>query len=138
MTMKGRCFCGAVRFELTAAVQNVYYCHCRDCQYLSGSAFQVLGIVQRGGLKLQAGRLTAFRHPTEDGSELTRHFCSTCGTPIYNNSSRFDDIHMFSVSTLDDADRLRPDFEIWTRSKCAYAQIEPGIRSHARGAMDGD
>ena len=136
MSKKGQCFCGAVRYSLSAPIQNVYYCHCRDCQYLSCSAFQVLGIVPRGALVLEAGELTAYRHPTEDGSELTRHFCATCGTPIYNDSSRFDEIHMFSISTLDDTGSIRPDFEIWTRSKCAYADIDPGIRSHARGAMD--
>ncbi len=136
MTMEGRCFCGEIRYRLTAPVQDAYYCHCRDCQYLSGSAFQVLGIVARGELKLLRGKPAAFRHPTEDGSELTRYFCPKCGTPIYNDSSRFDDIHMFSVSTLDDSSAIRPAFEIWARSKCAFAHIETQIRSFQRGAMD--
>ncbi len=134
--MEGQCFCGAVRYRLTAPMQDAYYCHCHDCQSLSGSAFQVLGIVSRGALKLLAGKPAAFTHPTEDGSELTRYFCPTCGSPIYNDSSRFDDIHMFAVTTLDDTSSIQPGFEIWTRSKCAFARIDPQIRSFTRGAMD--
>ena len=135
--MKGRCFCGAVGYELTAPIQDVYYCHCRDCQRLSGSAFHVLGIVEQGGLNV-TGEVRSYTHPTEDGAALTRHFCPVCGTPVYNHSSRFTDIHMFTIHTLEDPESVKASFEIWTRSKSRHARIKPGITGYPRGAMDGD
>src|SRR4249920_2067160 len=40
----GGCQCGKIRYEITAAPQLVYTCHCTDCQRLTSSAFS-MGIV---------------------------------------------------------------------------------------------
>jgi len=61
--MKGRCFCGFVEYELTSPIQDSYYCHCRDCQYMSGSSFRVLGIVGSDSLDFKSGELSEFGKP---------------------------------------------------------------------------
>ncbi len=135
--MKGKCFCGAVKYELTSQPQDAYYCHCRDCQYLSGSLFHVLGIVDRGSINLISGELSEYRHYAQDGSGMTREFCSNCGTPLFVTSTRFEDIQMFTVSTLNEPEKVIPSFEIWTTSKVSWANIQPGIDSFPHGALDG-
>ena len=134
--MKGRCFCGSVRYKLISPPQEAYYCHCRDCQYLSGSPFHVLGIVDLGSIEIISGEISEFRHQAQDGSGMKREFCSRCGTPLFVTSTRFEDIQMFTVNTLDDPDQVVPSFEIWTTSKVAWANIEPGIKSFPHGALD--
>ena len=37
----GGCQCGKIRYEITEAPQQVYACHCRDCQRLTSSAFSM-------------------------------------------------------------------------------------------------
>jgi len=135
--MKGRCFCGAVKYQLTSQPQDSYYCHCRDCQYLSGSPFHVLGIVGRGSIDLITGELSEYKHSAQDGSRMTREFCTKCGTPLFITSSRFEDIQMFTVNTLDEPESVKPSFEIWNTSKVSWANIEPGINSYPHGALDG-
>lgn len=135
--MKGKCFCGAAEYELTAHLKDAYYCHCRDCQYLSGSAFHVLGIVARGSIELISGELTEYKHTAQDGSGMTREFCKICGTPLFVTSTRFEDIQMFTVNTLDKPDKVIPSFEIWTSSKVSWASIPQGINSYPHGALDG-
>ncbi len=135
--MKGKCFCGAVEYELTSQPQDAYYCHCRDCQYLSGSPFHVLGIVERGSINLISGELSEYKHFAQDGSEMSREFCSNCGTPLFVTSTRFEDIQMFIVNTLDEPEKVKPSFEIWTTSKVSWANIQPGIDSFPHGALDG-
>ena len=135
--MQGQCFCGAVRYRLRTPPQSAYYCHCRDCQYLAGAPFHVLAVVDSDAVELLSGELHAYRHSTQDGSELTRESCRVCGTPLFNTSTRWDDIRMISVSSLDDPEAVSPSFEIWTRSQRSWAHIEPGIDSHPYGALDG-
>ncbi len=137
ITMKGRCFCGSVEYELTSPIQDSYYCHCRDCQYMSGSSFRVLGIVGSDSLDFKSGELSEFEHKTQDGSVMKRYFCPRCGTPLYNTSTRFRDIQMLCVNTLDEPEAVKPSMEIWTTSKVTWAHIDPDIMSHPYGALDG-
>jgi len=135
--MKGRCFCGEILYRLSSPPQEAYYCHCRDCQYLSGSPFHVLAIVKRGSIELISGATSKHQHKTQDGSDMTREFCSKCGTPLFLSSSRFNDIQMFTVNSLDDPEAIKPSYQIWTTSKVSWTEIDPKITSHAHGALDG-
>ena len=134
--MKGGCFCGAVRYELIRPPKEAYYCHCRDCQYLSGSSYHVLGVVERNTLKLLSGELSEYSYVTHDGSGLKRETCKKCGSPLFVTSSSFEDIQMFTVSTLDEPESMKPSFEIWTCSKVSWANIQGEISSFTRGAFD--
>jgi len=134
--MRGNCFCGSVSYELSSKPKQVYYCHCRDCQMLSGSAFHVLGVTQRRSIVKLAGELTTFSHPTASGSVMHREFCPKCGTPLFLKSSRFPDIQMFTVSALEQPDALQPSFEIWTSSKLPWSVIAEELKSFVHGADD--
>ena len=136
--MQGRCFCGTIRYQLNSPPKATYYCHCRDCQYLAGAPFHLLAVIDRNALERQSGDPSAHRHATQDGSEMTREFCAQCGTPLFLSSSRWDEISMLSVLSLDNPEVLEPDFEIWTRSKSSLAQIPDDIDSHLYGAQDGE
>ena len=109
--MKGGCFCGAVRYELIRPPKEAYYCHCRDCQYLSGSSYHVLGVVERNTLKLLSGELSEYSYVTHDGSGLKRETCKKCGSPLFVTSSSFEDIQMFTVSTLDEPESMKPSLK---------------------------
>lgn len=127
--MKGHCFCGAVKYSLKSEIRDAYYCHCRDCQYMSGSAFHALGIADKEHFKIDSGVPAKFTHKTQDGSDLTRTFCSVCGTPLFNISSRFEEIVMFTLNTLDNPESVKPSFQIWTTSKVSWADIDSIIKT---------
>lgn len=97
----------------------------------------MLGIVERGSIDLISGDLSEFEHRAQDGSGMTREFCSKCGTPLFVTSSRFQDIQMFILSTLDEPDAIAPSFEIWTNSKVSWANINSDLKSFPHGALDG-
>jgi hypothetical protein len=56
---------------------------------------------------------------------------------MFVTSTRFEDIQMFTVSTLDEPESVKPSFEIWTTSKVSWANIQPEIDSFPQGAQDG-
>ena len=134
--MKGRCLCGSVQYELTARPQDVYYCHCRDCQILSGSAFHVLGIVERDSINILSGEIARYQHTTDSGFTMTREFCPECGTPLFVRSTRFPEVEMFTVSALEEPESVEPSFQIWSASKISWSTIDVELRSFPHGALD--
>ena len=135
--MKGGCCCGSVQYNLLTALQGTYYCHCRDCQILSGSAYHVLGIVERDALVVLSGELTAYTKSADSGYDMTREFCSTCGTPLFLKGERFPELAMFTVSSLDNPEAAQPSFQIWTTSKVSWSTIRDELKSFPHGALDG-
>ena len=57
---------------------------------------------------------------------------------MFNTSTRFDDIVMFTINSLDDPEAVKPGFEIWTSSKVSWADIHSVLKRYPYGAMDGD
>ena len=135
--MRGGCLCGSIRYELTSPPPEAYRCHCRDCRRVGGGAFLVLGVVARGATRIVSGVPSAFEHRSRGGSGTRREFCGRCGTPLFFASTRFEDIRMFTVGSLDEPGSIRPSFDIWTDSKAAWVTLEPSTRSFPRGASDG-
>lgn len=48
----GGCLCGRIRYEISAAPQLVYTCHCLDCQHLTGGAFSMAIVVSDAAFRL--------------------------------------------------------------------------------------
>jgi len=96
-----------------------------------------LGIVKRGSIHLISGELSEYKHSAQDESGMTREFCPKCGTPLFVTSTRFEDIQMFTVNTLDEPESVKPLFEIWTTSKVSWANIQLEMNNFPQGALDG-
>ena len=136
--MQGQCLCGKVQFQLRSEIVDSYICHCRDCQLYSGSAFQTLAIVDKKDFEITSGKPDSFTHKTQDNSNLTRYFCSSCSSPLFNISSRFDEIVMFALSSLNESAKVSPSFQIWTTSKLPWVSLDSNLISYSFGAEDGD
>ncbi|MEP6862138.1 MAG: GFA family protein [Deltaproteobacteria bacterium] len=73
---KGSCACGAIRFEVTAALEGCDACHCSQCRKQSGH-FWVSTAVSRSALVLSGeDKLTWYR----SSEKIRRGLCSTCGS----------------------------------------------------------
>jgi len=92
--------------------------------------------LKRGSIDILRGEIAAYAHTADSGSEMRREFCPICGTPLFVKSTRFPDIEMFTVSTLEDPESIEPSFEIWTSSKISWASIGD-VDHFPRGALDG-
>ncbi len=40
MKIDGECHCGHIAYQAEVDLNEVYVCHCTDCQTISGSAFR--------------------------------------------------------------------------------------------------
>ena len=61
MKIDGRCHCGFIAYEAEVDPDEVFICHCTDCQAISGTVFRRAVPVPEGFFKLLTGnpRLTS-------------------------------------------------------------------------------
>lgn len=112
----GGCQCGQVRYEIRAEPLTLYVCHCKECQKQSSSAFGMSMPVPRKSVVLVKGQPKQWRRTSDNGREVSCSFCSNCGTRLFHNPARNDEITNIKPGTLDDTSWLKPVGSLWTRS----------------------
>jgi hypothetical protein len=132
MTASGGCLCGAVTFECDE-LGPAGYCHCEDCRRCTGSAFNISVRCTTSGFRILSGELGSFTKRGDSGCELTRHFCRSCGSPLFTSSPRDPAIVYVKAGVLDDPETVRPALQAWTSSKVAWADIPPDIDQFEKG-----
>src|SRR5215213_6371670 len=130
LSITGGCLCGNVRFAHTGSLGPASYCHCADCRRCTGSAFNVSVAMERRHFRITAGAPKGFTKTADSGTELTRHFCPDCGSPLFTSSPRHPDLVYAKAGALDDPALVRPDYQSWTRSAVKWATIGDDIQSY--------
>jgi hypothetical protein len=103
----GGCLCGAVRIEIAAAPDRVGICHCLDCRKRQGAIFHTFAVFPMDAVTV-TGETREFK---------TRHFCPTCGSPLFD---RFGDEFELHVGCLDAPNQLTPTYESWVIRREAW------------------
>ncbi len=123
MRVTGACHCGAIRYEAEIDPATVGICHCKDCQVLSGTAFRVTVRAATGTFKLVSGSPRVYTKTAESGAKREQAFCETCGSPIYASSPGPEPrVYSIRAGTLDQRDQLKPNIQIWTRSRLPFLE----------------
>jgi hypothetical protein len=129
-TLTGGCLCGAVRYAYEGEIGAAGYCHCADCRRVSGSAFGVSLSVASAGFRVTRGTPRAFTKSGDSGRPVTRFFCPDCGAPLFTQPPLHPERVFIKAGSLDDPSMVRPNRQAWTRSRVAWAEIDPQIDSY--------
>jgi len=127
----GRCACGAVTLAISAEPVTTRQCWCRQCQQIAAggptqnAVFAADAVIIRGSLAASAWTAAS-------GNVLTFHFCPSCGTQVYAQSSARPHLKTVRLGAIDEPHGLRPQMAIWTDEAPAWAQIDPSIEHHRR------
>jgi hypothetical protein len=68
MKINGGCHCGFITYEADIDPDEVYLCHCTDCQSISFGAFRWGVSVPEGAFKLVTGNPKTYVEVTESGA----------------------------------------------------------------------
>lgn len=125
----GGCLCGAIRYQANPRQNTAYYCHCRDCQIGSASAFTVAVFTEQQDFQLTSGSLATYSTISDSGRALDRQFCAKCGTTMIWTGEGFSEVVLISLSSLDDPEAYQPVHEGWTDSAVSWCRIPENIQS---------
>ncbi|THD82959.1 GFA family protein [Aliigemmobacter aestuarii] len=115
----GGCLCGRVRLVATGQPFRVGICHCLDCRKHHGALFHASAIFPAEAVTVEGG--------TRDFAGS--HFCPVCGSPVFSRSG--DEIEV-NLGALDEPDRFRPTYELWTIRREAWLPAFPVAVRHDR------
>lgn len=89
---RASCFCGRVRYEVSADPMDSKICHCRTCQKLHGAPLQWAAIFYKHQVRFTAGLDQLFFFNSEQGINERllpcKVSCNNCGTPIADEGRR--------------------------------------------------
>ena len=114
--VQGGCACGEIRYECQGESVFVINCHCRDCQRASGGAMATTVFFPRDNFKLLRGTSKSCVFTADSGNLIARHFCGTCGSPLFTDAKGYPDIWGVKIASLDDPSLVAPGMHIWTDS----------------------
>ena len=97
----GGCLCGKVRLVASGKPDRVGVCHCMDCRKHHGAVFHASAVYPADAVIVE-GKPAQYEG---------RFFCSRCGSSVYSVSEGEIEVHL---GTLDEPDRMRPSYELWT------------------------
>ena len=104
-TIRGRCMCGDIRYEITGPMFDVVHCHCESCRRHSSTAFATFFNIDKSSFRYTRG--TPVIYKSSPGVERTH--CRRCGSPIsYENAREFS----IFACTLEDLTLVKPQAHI--------------------------
>ena len=133
MSMEGRCYCGALRYEAEGDPVLKAQCHCRECQYISGGHPNAVIAMPEPGFTYTKGTPKQYRR-ADLPNPVTREFCADCGTHILSRAPGLPGAVLIKVGTLDDpASFGGPQMVIFTVDKQSFHTVPEGVMTFERG-----
>ena len=121
--LTGKCLCGEISFEADGDIPVMANCHCTACRQSTGSAFATLMFMKQSDVKV-TGTPKTFQHNSDAGSVMTKHFCSTCGTPLFTQNSTREGMLDLRAGLINEHEQFAPKVNVYTSSKMAATILD--------------
>ena len=132
--LEGGCLCGGVRFRITGKLGPAGYCHCKECQRASGSAFASNAPVRIGYFAFSAGAELVTEYESSPGK--FRAFCRRCGSPVYSRRDSEPELRRIRLGTLDADPERRPLVHVWVSEKAPWYEIGDTLTQLPKGLSE--
>ena len=126
MKIAGGCSCGDVRYQVEESLSSRCFCHCESCRRACGAPFVAWGTTPVSDFEVTSGTMTFYR----SSPKVRRGFCQLCGTSLtYANEASASTLDV-ALATLDDPNRIKPEFHIWLDDKLEWVSIADGLPTY--------
>ncbi len=125
----GGCQCGAVRYALYVAPQNVHACHCRMCQRAVGGAFALLAGAPKADFAWVKGEPAVFA----SSNLASRAFCRDCGTPLSFNYNQPEARFYVTLGSLDEPEKAPVEKQYGIESRLPWVKFCDGVPEETTG-----
>ena len=129
--LKGRCLCGAVRYETSQSPRFAFNCYCATCRHESGAGHATVVAVSDEGLNV-TGEVKMVAPIRESGAPpIPRFFCPECGTTLFARPPGLAKMVTLRAGTLEGF------FDLKIEESCFASQAQPWDRPPAGVPMTG-
>ncbi len=101
-------------------------CSCRDCRKATGTGHSAVALMPGVAVAI-SGDTQSHTRLAESGSEIARHFCPRCGTPLFARTARAPDLLLLPVGLFDEPDWFSPNQAIFSRSHLDWDALDPTL-----------
>ena len=126
MTITGECFCGAVTYEISAALQDARSCHCSRCRKAFSAQASAYALVDPGAFRWTAGEDQLARYTGKSGFGLA--FCKICGSTLCGTYD--GEIHGVTLGCVNGDPDVEIGYHIFVGSKAAWELIPHGVKAY--------
>jgi hypothetical protein len=120
-SVKGGCFCGAVRFAAPTPSLWVAHCHCSMCRRAHAAALVTWIGFREEVVELQDAEAQLRWHASSPGAE--RGFCGRCGSPMLFRSQRWPgELHIARALCESGVDR-EPQVHVFWDSHVSWLSV---------------
>jgi len=126
--LEGSCLCGAVRYRIDHAVEEVTHCHCSMCRKAHGAAFASYAGVPLAAFRFTRGEELVVRYPSSPG--VMRTFCGRCGATLQFIDERIGEIGV-ALGTLDSPLGAVRQTHIFVDSRADWYRIQDDLPQHS-------
>jgi hypothetical protein len=123
------------RHGWAAAAEAQRNCHCRDCQWATGSAFAPMLLVPCSAVTI-TGDIKYYDVTGESGNIVSRGFCATCGTPLCGKGAPTPDLIGIRAGSLDDPSWYQPVVDIYAASAQPWDYLNPALQKFERSPTE--
>ncbi len=127
--IRGRCLCGAVRYEAPRDPLWTALCHCESCRRAASAP-----VVAWMGFGVDSVRWDGDRAFYKSSEIARRGFCPTCGSQMSFESARWPgEIHLYAAS-LDEPEAYSPQLHCHHDERLMWLHIDDTLPRHAGSA----
>ena len=126
----GKCYCGAVTYEIEGDIDYIVHCHCRSCRRACGAAFYSAGFLPASRFSVTSGETQIREFNFPENPSGARCFCGTCGGRLYIRLPVPGLINV-AINTLDQEPQEDVGVHINVESKAPWDEISQGREQHA-------
>ena len=125
MKIDGSCHCGFIKYEAEVTPEEVYICHCTDCQSISGSPFRWAVSVPEEHFKLLSGEPKTYVKKADSGVTSHQLFCPECASPLYSTAiGDGPKSYNLRLGTARQRAQLQPRLQVWCGSAQEWVAVQ--------------
>ena len=129
----GKCLCGEITYEVSGEPVFQGNCHCIDCRKSTGAGFATILFFKEEQVVQLSGKTSSFEYNADSGNRKIKFFCQRCGSFVFGTNSGREGIMTIYVGTLDNANFVKPQFNIYTSRALPYVNINESQNNFEEG-----
>ena len=128
----GGCFCGKIRYRISAEPIDSAICHCETCRRVAGAESVVWAVCAENSFEIVKGQPSILL----SSKSVERLFCDACGTSLtYKVSPGFIDV---TLGSLDNPELIRPRKEVWVGERVSWNPLDEALGHFSHGGSQAE